>query len=367
MNTHFANLIPTQNQSTSQSRAIITRLDQLLQVVQLDLADLMQIDTDNNPTTHNPNATANAPSPFTPNLSPSFPLRVPLAFAQKIKKGDKNDPLLRQILPLSIENQAVAGFGFDPLQEQQFNHSKGLLHKYRSRVLLTITGACLINCRYCFRQHFDYQSNLPDESSKAALLQYIAQDCQINEVILSGGDPLSLSQRRLFEWLDMLADTHIDTIRLHTRLPVAMPDIIDDALLVKLQQLTCQKNIVIVIHTNHPNEIDTFTKQQLTKLKRTGVTLLNQSVLLKGVNDDVDVLVQLSQRLFDAGVLPYYLHILDKVHGAAHFAVPKQHAISLYWQMLEQLAGYLVPKLVEELANYPYKVPVDVYKRLHIG
>lgn len=296
-----------------------------------------------------------------PYVPKTFGLNVPHAFVAKIKRGDKNDPLLLQILPTVLETTTHPNFIADPLAENKHNPTKGLLHKYRSRVLITLTGACAVHCRYCFRQHFDYHANLPKADEQAAIMDYIAADSQIQEVILSGGDPLNVSNRRLFDWLDKLANTAITTVRLHTRLPIVLPARIDDDLLGFLAKYP--KNVVMVIHTNHPNELDAATKAACVKLDQAGVRLLNQTVLLKGINDDVKVLTELSYALFDAKVLPYYLHILDKVAGAVHFDVPKERAIALYWQLLEQLSGYLVPKLVQELPNQPYKTPVDIYKR----
>lgn len=295
-----------------------------------------------------------------------FALKVPYAFVQKIKRDDLSvllsDPILRQILPTHDEHKQVAGYSADPLCEATFNTKKSLLHKYQSRVLVTLTGACLVHCRYCFRQHFDYQSNLPDAAAGAELIDYIHKNKQIDEVILSGGDPLSLSNRRLSAWLYEFANTPIATIRLHTRVPIVMPARVDDDLLQTISSISQKKQVVIVVHTNHANEIGDDTKQALLAIRQAGATLLNQAVLLKGVNDDVDALSQLSYALFGAGVLPYYLHKLDKVQGAAHFEVADEVANALYWQLLERLPGYLVPKFVQELANQPHKTPVDIYK-----
>lgn len=291
-----------------------------------------------------------------------FTLRVPRAFVNKMQVGDANDPLLRQVLPDKREQIKTTGYLADPLSEHTHNPIKGLLHKYQSRVLLTLTGACAIHCRYCFRQHFDYQTNIPTTSAQATILEYITKNSEVNEVILSGGDPLSLSNRRLFIWLDLLeALPQLTTIRLHTRLPLVIPERLDDELLTRLASSRC--HIVMVIHCNHANEIDDTTAHYLQRLRATGVTLLNQAVLLQGINDKVEVQVALSQRLFASGVLPYYLHVLDKVAGGAHFDNSEQAAIRLYWSLLAHLPGYLVPKLVAELPNRPFKVPVDIYKR----
>ncbi len=290
-----------------------------------------------------------------------FELRVPRAFIAKMRQGDANDPLLKQVLPDKQEQLEVTGYVTDPLEENDQNPIKGLLHKYQSRVLLTITGACAIHCRYCFRQHFDYSANMPTSSAHAAITSYIVEHPAINEVILSGGDPLNVSNRRLFSWLDTLeAIVQLTTIRLHTRLPIVIPERLDNALLDRLAQSRC--HIVMVIHCNHANEIDAITAEYLQRARAAGIVLLNQAVLLQGINDSMAAQVALSQRLFNAGVLPYYLHVLDKVAGAAHFDSDERSAIELYWSLLAALPGYLVPKLVRELPNRPFKVPIDIYK-----
>ena len=290
-----------------------------------------------------------------------FGLRVPHAFIKKMKKGDINDPLLRQVLPDTKETWTIGGYSTDPLDENNHNPIKGLLHKYQSRVLLTVTGACAVHCRYCFRQHFDYHANQPSSHEMDAVMDYITKHAEVDEVILSGGDPLSLSNKRLKLWLDKIGDiTHIRTVRLHTRLPVVLPNRVDNELITLIRHY--KKNIVIVLHINHPNEIDDQLIAKTKQLKDAGATLLNQSVLLADINDDIHTLSKLSQDLFGAGILPYYLHILDKVQGAAHFDIAISDAIRLYWQLLEVLPGYLVPKLVQELPNRPFKTPIDIYQ-----
>ncbi len=294
-------------------------------------------------------------------LPKGFGLRVPRSFVRKMQKGNINDPLLRQVLPNVQETTAVSGYVPDPLLEHAHNPISGLLHKYQSRVLLTVTGACAIHCRYCFRQHFDYQANVPKQAQLLAIQHYITAHPDINEVILSGGDPLSVSNRRLFGWLDALeALPQISTIRLHTRLPVVIPDRLEAALLTRLAASRCQ--IVMVIHSNHANEIDTQTLQALREASSYGLLLLNQAVLLKAVNNTLAAQMALSQRLFAAQVMPYYLHLLDKVAGAAHFDIHQQEAIELYWQLLKHLPGYLVPKLVQEVPSHPFKMPVDIFQ-----
>ena len=290
-----------------------------------------------------------------------FTLRVPRAFVDKMRVGDANDPLLKQVLPDQQEQIKVTGYVADPLAENAHNPIKGMLHKYESRVLLTLTGACAIHCRYCFRQHFDYSANMPTSNAEADIIRYITAHPEVNEVILSGGDPLNVTNRRLFAWLELLeAMPQLTTIRLHTRLPIVIPERLDDDLLARLAQSRC--HIVMVIHCNHANEIDERTAGALHRARMAGITLLNQTVLLAGINDSVALQVALSQRLFNAGVLPYYLHLLDKVAGAAHFDSDERSAIALYWSLLAVLPGYLVPKLVRELPNRPFKVPIDIYK-----
>ncbi len=292
-----------------------------------------------------------------------FVLRVPRGFVAKMTVGDRDDPLLKQVLPDKREQIAVTGYVADPLSEHSQNPVKGMLHKYQSRVLLTITGACAIHCRYCFRQHFDYSANMPTADAKENIINYISAHPEINEVILSGGDPLNVTNRRLFAWLDTLESIpQLTTIRLHTRLPLVIPARLDDALLDRLSQSRCR--IVMVIHCNHANEIDDLTAEYLQRARAAGVTMLNQAVLLKGVNDNIDAQTELSQRLFACGVLPYYLYVLDKVAGAAHFDSDERSSIELYWSILAALPGYLVPKLVRELPNRPFKVPIDIYKHI---
>lgn len=290
----------------------------------------------------------------------SFPIRVPKAFVAKMKRGDAQDPLLLQVLPQIAETKITSGYSTDPLSEDSYNIHKGILHKYRSRVLLTLTGACAIHCRYCFRQHFNYAANLPNKKDMQIVLDYLQSNPQVNEIILSGGDPLSLNNDKLQAWLALFEQAHhIKTIRIHTRLPVVLPNRIDKDFVHTLQQSS--KHLVMVLHINHPNEIDQILYDKCQQLKHIGITLLNQTVLLRNINDDAKTLTTLSHRLFFAGVLPYYLHILDKVQGAAHFDLPIDEAVKIYWQLLENLSGYLVPKLVQELPNHPYKTPVNIY------
>jgi EF-P beta-lysylation protein EpmB len=289
----------------------------------------------------------------------TFGLRVPRAFVRRMQTGNPRDPLLLQVLPLHLELEHDARFSLDPLGEQAANATAGVLHKYKSRLLLTLTGACAIHCRYCFRRHFPYQDNLPRSEDWPRIQSYIQNNPDVHEVILSGGDPLSVSNRRFFDWLDRLESLdQLNTLRIHSRLPVVLPDRLDDALIERLA--SSRLKVVLVIHANHPNEIDSHTARVLQRCRESGMFLLNQTVLLKGINDQADVLTDLSYRLFDAGVLPYYLHVMDRVQGAAHFDLETTTAIALQYELMIRLPGYLVPKLVREVAGAAYKVPVDL-------
>ena len=288
----------------------------------------------------------------------AFPLRVPRPFLARMRKGDPQDPLLRQVLPLAEELQEVPGYARDPVGDLLSRGARGLLHKYRSRVLLITTGACGVHCRYCFRRHFPYaeESAKPDDWREA--LDYLRRDTSVNEVILSGGDPLTLSDSRLAELMRSLETVqHIKRLRLHTRQPVVLPSRVDDALLGWLSACRLQK--VVVLHVNHPREMDASVREAGAKLRGAGASLLNQSVLLRGVNDSAAVLAELSEALFEAQVLPYYLNLLDPVAGAAHFDVPETEALKIMEELRARLPGYLVPKLVREVPGAPSKMPVQ--------
>lgn len=286
-----------------------------------------------------------------------FPLRVPRAYAKRIQYGDINDPLLRQVLPLGDELLAVPGYSADPLDEANSNELPGLIHKYKGRVLLLVSTSCAINCRYCFRREFPYGDNKPSREHWRRVFDYIAADDSINEVILSGGDPLTAPDSQL-AWLvgQVESIAHIRRLRVHTRLPVVVPSRIDDACLTWLTGHRLQT--VMVIHSNHANEIDGEVRAALARLQAAGVTLLNQTVLLRGVNDSVAALTNLSEALFASGVLPYYLHLLDRVNGAAHFDVPESEAKALHQALLAELPGFLLPKLVREIAGETSKTPI---------
>lgn len=287
----------------------------------------------------------------------SFPLRVPRPYADRIVAGDPQDPLLRQVLPLALENQSVPGYISDPLEEAASNITPGIIHKYHGRVLLILTGACAINCRYCFRREFPYNENQNSMAEWQQALDYIRQDNSITEVIFSGGDPLLNSDKKLQQLTVAIADIpHVKRLRIHTRLPVVIPKRVNDELLNWL--IKTRLHTVMVIHSNHANEIDIHVEKALQRLRNQGIILLNQSVLLKGVNDDLLSLAQLNERLFEAGVLPYYLHLLDKVQGAAHFDIDENQASQLIGKLTSRLPGYLVPKLVREIPGKPAKTPV---------
>lgn len=276
----------------------------------------------------------------------SFALRAPLSYCQRIVKGDVNDPLLRQILPLDAELIQDPEFNVDPVGDLAAMAVPGLLHKYHGRVLIITTAACAVHCRYCFRRHYPYQENRAEQNWQSAI-EYIREHSDIHEVILSGGDPLSLTESKLKSLTDkLLAIPHIKTLRIHSRQPIVLPERISTDFLSWLDSLPWK--IVIVIHCNHANEIDDSVSKALRRLQRHKVTLLNQSVLLAGVNDDSKVLIELSEKLFANHVLPYYLHQLDKVQGAKHFSVSNKKAINILDQVRHHLPGYLVPKLVHE-------------------
>jgi EF-P beta-lysylation protein EpmB len=278
----------------------------------------------------------------------AFPLLVPWPYLARIKRGDREDPLLLQVLPQAAETIAVTGYELDPLQELAQSPISGLIQKYHSRVLVVATGACGIHCRYCFRRHFPYEDFQPDQADWDRIIASISTDTSIEEVILSGGDPLLLNDRQLARIAERLSQIpHVRTLRLHTRLPIVIPQRIDSALLKWVS--ASDLNIVMVVHANHANEIDSLVIDAMTKLRNAGVTLLNQSVLLKGINDRAQDLVALSRHLFQAGVLPYYLHVLDPVAGAAHFDLPEVKARALMAEVATLLPGYLVPKLAREI------------------
>lgn len=287
----------------------------------------------------------------------NFGLRVPRGFAARMRTGDANDPLLRQVLPLDEEFRPVAGFTSDAVGDLPSRGARGLLHKYHGRVLLIATGSCAVHCRYCFRRHFPYAEEIAAADAWTDSITYLRAHPDVSEVILSGGDPLSLATAKLADLTHALrALPQIRRLRLHTRLPVVLPERIDGELLGWLGALPWP--VVMVIHANHAQEIDASVSTVLSALRGVGVRLLNQSVLLRGVNDDADALAALSERLFECEVQPYYLHQLDRVAGAAHFEVPDATARTLAEALRARLPGYLVPRLVRESAGADSKLPL---------
>ncbi|AKL38595.1 TPA: EF-P beta-lysylation protein EpmB [Klebsiella michiganensis] len=287
-----------------------------------------------------------------------FALRVPRAFIARMEPGNPNDPLLRQVLTSQEEFINAPGFSTDPLEEQ---HSvvPGLLHKYSNRALLLVKGGCAVNCRYCFRRHFPYAENQGNKRNWQQALEYISAHPQLDEIIFSGGDPLMAKDHEL-DWLltQLESIPHIKRLRIHSRLPIVIPARITDTLVARIAASSLQ--VLLVNHVNHANEIDAAFRASMKKLRMAGVTLLNQSVLLRGVNDNANTLADLSNALFDAGVMPYYLHVLDKVQGAAHFMVSDEEARAIVRELLTQVSGYLVPKLAREIGGEPSKTPLDL-------
>lgn len=286
-----------------------------------------------------------------------FELRVPEPFVARMRCGDPTDPLLRQVLPMLAERNLTAGLSEDPLQEQDALATPGLLHKYDGRALIISTGACAIHCRYCFRRHFPYSEHGPRHYQ--TLLAHVAADQSIREVILSGGDPLALSDAVLAELLEQLAALpQVSRIRLHSRLPVVLPQRVNEFLVTLLTGLSVP--VVMVIHANHANELDPGTARALAALRHSNITLLNQSVLLAKVNNNAQALVDLSEALFAQGVLPYYLHMTDAVQGTAEFLVEEAEAVSLYRAITAKLPGYLLPKLVREIPGQQAKSQISI-------
>lgn len=279
-----------------------------------------------------------------------FPLRVPRAFVARMQPGDINDPLLRQVLPLDAEHAQTPGFTLDAVGDNASTTGDGLLHKYYGRALVITTGACAVNCRYCFRRHFDYGANNGARQRWQGVISHSAGDPSISEVILSGGDPLSLADDKLAALTDALDDiAHVRRLRWHTRLPIVLPDRIDDAFMRYFAAI--RQRCILVIHANHANELNADVEHAMMRLRSAGALLLNQSVLLRGVNDEATTLADLSERLFEIGVMPYYLHLLDRVTGTAHFEVGQQRAEQLMQTLAGRLPGYLVPKLARETAG----------------
>lgn len=331
---------PSREDWLSQLADVVTDPDELLQLLNIDTNAELQAGRD---------------------ARRLFALRVPRAFIARMEKGNPNDPLLRQVLTSREEFIAAPGFSTDPLEEQ---HSvvPGLLHKYRNRALLLVKGGCAVNCRYCFRRHFPYADNQGNKRNWQAALDYIAAHPELDEIIFSGGDPLMAKDREL-DWLiaGLEAVPHIKRLRIHSRLPIVIPARITDELAARLERSSLQ--VLLVNHINHAQEIDEEFRGAMARLRKAGVTLLNQSVLLRGVNDSARTLAELSNALFDAGVMPYYLHVLDKVQGAAHFMVSDEEARRIMRELLTLVSGYMVPKLAREIGGEPSKTPLDLQLR----
>lgn len=288
-------------------------------------------------------------------IEKQFKTRVPRGFAERMEMGNPNDPLLLQVLAVENELETIEGFSLDPLLEKSANPLPGLIHKYQGRVLLTLAGACAVHCRYCFRRHFPYKENNPGRDGWQPVIDYIANNVDIHEVILSGGDPLLVSDIALATLLERLAEIpHLQSMRFHSRIPVVLPERIDSKFIKLLAGNRLQK--VMVIHSNHPQEIDENVHRVCQLLRETNCHLLNQSVLLAKINDNASVLARLSERLFACGILPYYLHLLDRVQGVAHFETPLDKALDIFRELQTMLPGYLVPRLVREEAGQRSKV-----------
>lgn len=283
-----------------------------------------------------------------------FRLKVPHAYVDRMQKGNPNDPLLRQVWPSEQEFNSPSQYLIDPLGEQASNPIPGLLHKYQSRALTISTASCAINCRYCFRRAFNYADQAFSRQAWQQWITYLKAHPEINEVILSGGDPLMLADAKLAELISALEQLpQLKRLRIHSRLPLVIPERITDSLL----DLAANSRLkwILVWHINHPQEIDDRVAAAAKRCQQANILQLNQAVLLRGVNADNGVLKQLSEQLFDIDILPYYLHLLDKVTGAAHFDLPKPEAQAIYAQLMAQLPGFLVPKLVQEVAGEPSK------------
>ncbi|MGD9635387.1 MAG: EF-P beta-lysylation protein EpmB [Pirellulales bacterium] len=280
--------------------------------------------------------------------SPGFSLFAPRGFVSRMRPGDVNDPLLRQVLPVLGELEEAPGFVRDPVGDLEAERQPGLLHKYAGRVLLVTTGVCAVHCRYCFRRHFPYSDGPRSLADWRPALEAIADDSSIREVILSGGDPLVIVDRTVGQLVDALAEIpHLKRLRIHTRLPIVIPERVTDELIdiVRGTRFTP----VVVVHANHANEINAHVAAALAQLSDAGVPLLNQAVLLRGVNDTAAAQAALCEKLVDHRVLPYYLHQLDRVAGAAHFDVPIETGRRIVAELRDQLPGYAVPRFVAEL------------------
>ncbi|MFM8571280.1 MAG: EF-P beta-lysylation protein EpmB [Pirellula sp.] len=313
-------------------RRAVRSLDELLDLLQLTREQLPDLD-----------------------WSSDFSLLVPHEYVRRMEVLNPSDPLLLQVLPLAIEKQSVEGFGTDPVGDSLSSRLPGVLHKYQNRALLVATGLCAVHCRYCFRRHYPYEDSPTSLQQWRESLEYIQDNPQIDEVILSGGDPLSLGNAKLFGLISEIASIeHISRIRIHTRFPVMIPNRIDSDFLLRLDALTESENLKslwMVLHINHAQEIDRALIQACSKLRRSGAIVLNQAVLLRGINATFESQRDLCKALSDAGVIPYYLHQLDQVSGAAHFACDQRLGESIVARLRSELSGYAVPRFVKEIAG----------------
>jgi len=286
-----------------------------------------------------------------------FPVMVPKSYLNRMQRGNAHDPLLRQVLPLGEELLEVSGFVEDAVNDFESRTAPGLLTKYAGRALMILTGACAVHCRYCFRRHYPYGNEPRRLDDWEPALTAIGADETIHEVLLSGGDPLMIPDRRLSELISRLESIpHLRRLRIHSRLPIVLPNRVSDDLIERL--ISSRLTPIMVVHANHPNEIVDDCAAALRTLVRSGISTLNQTVLLRGVNDSIEILAQLSERLIDLGVIPYYLHQLDRVRGAAHFEVDPSIGLSLIDELRRRLPGYAVPEYVREEAGWPSKRPM---------
>jgi len=295
--------------------------------------------------------------PINAEAAREFPFKVTRSFASRIKKGDINDPLLKQVLPILAESVNPVDFVNNPVGDLEAIAVPGVLHKYAGRALLIVTGGCAINCRYCFRRNFPYTDTQLSKQKRAAALEYIRNRIDIKEVILSGGDPLIQSNQQLGDLIKEIEGvSHVHRLRIHSRLPNVLPSRIDSGFLKILSHSRLKS--VVVVHINHPNELDQQVKGAVSRLRRANISVFNQAVLLRGVNDNVKTLTALCETLFDAGILPYYLHLLDKAKGSHHFNVSVAECKKLQDTLRSTLPGYLIPKFVTEQAGKANKIPL---------
>ena len=295
---------------------------------------------------------------FSEDAASQFPLLVPRSFLARMTAGDPDDPLLRQVLPLEDELRQVAGFVADAVSDASFRTASGLLHKYHGRALMIAAGSCAVNCRYCFRRHYPYGDEPRRLDDWEPALEQLRADSSISELLLSGGDPLMLTDARLGQLIERLeAITHLKRLRIHSRLPIVLPDRVTDALLELLTQ--SRLTPIVVVHSNHAAEVVADCEAALRRLVQAGITVLNQAVLLRGVNDSVDALADLSESLINTGVIPYYLHQLDRVAGTAHFEVDPAVGRRLIAELRTRLPGYAVPRYVQEIPGEPHKTIIE--------